>query len=128
VPVAPAHPTRRFSQKPVVLFLKGPVPLPWLAMAQHAGGTALCVGIFLWHLKGLTGTPENLVITRKRAKDTMGLGRDALSRGLDRLEVAKLIATTRGRGKAIRVTILPASPTESDRTAFTHAGMPPQGL
>ena len=126
--VAPAHPTRSFSQKPIALFLKGPVPLPWLSMAQHAGGTALGVGVFLWHLKGMTGTTENLVVTRKRAKETMGLGRDALSRGLDRLEAAELITTTRGRGKAIRVTILPASPTESDRTAFTHAGMPPQGL
>ncbi len=93
-----------------MLFLKGPVPLPWLVAAQNAGGTALAVGILLWHLRGFKDAPDVLVVTRKRAKDVMGLGRDALSRGLNRLEKEKLIAATRGQGQAIRVTILPVIP------------------
>ena len=127
MPVTSAHPTRSLARKPVMLFLKGPVPLPWLVAAQNAGGTALSVGIFLWHLMGMTGSPEDLVVTRKRAKDVMGIGKDALSRGLDRLEAAKLITTTRGQGKAIRVTILPACSAEPDRAPHTIAGMPSEG-
>jgi hypothetical protein len=113
MPITPAHPTRNFSQKPTRLFVKGPIPLQWLTTAQKSGGTALAVGILLWHLWGMKDAPGALVVTRKRAKDIMGLGRDALSRGLDRLENAGLVTTTRGRGQAIRVTIRSVSPAEA---------------
>jgi len=73
--------------------------------AEKAGGSALKVGLLLWHLKGIKKTTENLVVTRKLAWDRLKIGRSALARGLGRLEVANLITASRGRGKAIRVTI-----------------------
>ncbi len=125
--VTPSHPIRHVTHKPGVLFLRGPVPILWLAAARKAGGTALAVGILLWHLGGMKDAPEELVVTRKRAEDVMGLGRDALSRGLKRLEDVNLITTARGRGKAIRVTILPASLAGADRSPLPVAGMPLEG-
>jgi len=111
--ITPAHPTRVLYKKfDGQYYLSGTVPLLWMVAAEGAGGTAPKVGLLLWHLKGLRKTPENLVVTRKVAWDRLKIGRMALTRGLKRLESAKLITTTRGRGKAIRVTILPVSPTE----------------
>ena len=104
--VNPPHPNKHYGKKPSALFLMGPVPLSWCKAAIEAGGSALAVGVCLWHLKGMKKSPEDLIITRKRAKETLGIGEDSLSRGLDRLETAGLITTTRGRGKAIRVTII----------------------
>jgi len=71
------------------------------------------VGLCLWHLKGMKKSPEDLIITRKRAMEILGIRKDALSRGLDRLETAGLITTTRSQGKAIRVTIITAVPVVS---------------
>jgi len=98
-----------------------------LVAADEAGGTAYKVGLLLWHLKGLKKTPENLAVTRKVAWDRLKIGRMALTRGLDRLEAAKLITTTRGRGKAIRVTILPACSAGACNTPLADAGMPLEG-
>lgn len=91
----------------------GPVPLSWFKAAIEAGGSALAVGLCLWYLKGMTKSLEDLIITRKRAKETLGIEKDGLSRGLDRLETAGLITTTRSRGKAIRVTIIMTVPDPS---------------
>ena len=35
------------------LFLKGPIPLPWLAVAATLPGKALAVGIIIWFLQGI---------------------------------------------------------------------------
>lgn len=64
------------------------------------------VGLYLWYLRGLRQTTQDLVITRKGADDKLGIDKDALYRGLGRLETAGLITTIRGRGKSRRVTII----------------------
>lgn len=108
--MTPAHPNRQYDKKPSAPFLLGPVPLSWCKAAIEAGGSASAVGLCLWHLKGMKKSPEDLTVTRKRAKEILGIGKDALTRGLDRLETAGLITTTRSQGKAIRVTIIIAVP------------------
>jgi hypothetical protein len=40
------------SSKRTDRFLKGPVPMPWLATAARLPGKALAVGIALWRLGG----------------------------------------------------------------------------
>jgi len=114
VPLTFSHPTQ-FSRKKFTghYYLSGAVPLPWLVEADRAGGSALKVGLLLWHLKGIKKTPENLAVTRKVAWDRLKIGRSALARGFDRLEDSGLITTTRGQGKAIRVTLLPINPPEA---------------
>jgi hypothetical protein len=113
-----SHPTRAPNKKfNGQYYLSGTVLLLWLVEADKAGGSALKVGLLLWHLKGIKKTTENLVVTRKVAWDRLRIGRSALARGLSRLEAANLITTIRGRGKAIRVTILSLRPTEAQPCA-----------
>lgn len=100
------HPNRNPGKKPWPFYLKGPVPLHWLKVAIGGGWSASVVGIYLWHLRGLRKTSDGLIVTRRGAKDVLGIGSDSLKRGLTRLETAGLITCTRGRGKAIRVTII----------------------
>ena len=110
------HPNRNYPDKAGTLFLKGPIPLSWLRAALEAGSAASAVGQYLWYLRGLRKTTENLVVTRKGAKEIMGISKDILYRGLSRLSEANLITTTRGQGKAIRVTILTVNPKKSQLT------------
>lgn len=113
VSLTPTYPIRYPHKNPTGhYYLSGTVPMIWLVEAGKAGGSAQRVGLLLWHLKGIKKTKENLVVTRKVAWDRLRIGRSSLARGLGRLAAANLITTTRGRGRAIRVTILPASPKE----------------
>jgi hypothetical protein len=114
MPITPTRPTRD-SHKIFVgqYYLSGVVLLLWLVAADEAGGTAANVGLLLWHLKGIQKTTEKLVVTRKVAWNRLKIERMALTRGLERLEKAGLITTYRGRGKAIRVTIVQIRPEES---------------
>lgn len=113
MPITPTHLTKTLGKKfDGDYFLSGIIPLLWLVEAYKIGGSAERVGLLLWHLKGIKKTSKNLVVTRKVAWDRLKIGRGALTRGLDRLVAANLITTTRGRGKAIRVTILSASSTK----------------
>jgi hypothetical protein len=112
-----SHPAYSFWQRTCGdYYLSGTIPLPWLVLAHEGGGSALVVGLLLWHLKGIKKTAENLTVTRKVAWERMRINRCALARGLERLENANLITTRRGRGKAIRVTILLPVPRQMHRS------------
>jgi len=99
------HPNRHYHKMPGKSFLKGPVPLSWLAAALGIGASSSAVGLYLWYLRGLRKTSSDLIVTRKGALAALGIKKDTLRRGLIKLETAALITTTRGRGKAIRVSL-----------------------
>jgi len=103
-------------------FLRGPIPLAWLKAAQNAGGSALVVGLLLWYLQGMKKYPDDLVVTRARAKETFGISKERLYWGLNNLESAGLIRSSRGVGRAIRVTIInPQTETESQQpTSYSN--------
>jgi hypothetical protein len=44
---------KRLGKKSNCPFLKGPIPIHWLASTRKASPTALTVGLYLWHLSGL---------------------------------------------------------------------------
>jgi hypothetical protein len=48
-----AQPVQQLRHLPGEMFLKGPVPWDWLVVAGRLKGSALQVGITLWHLSGL---------------------------------------------------------------------------
>jgi hypothetical protein len=86
------------------LFLKGPIPLPWLAVAATLPGKALAVGLIIWFLHGLQKT-----YTVKLAPSWLrhfGVKRQAAYRGLKALENARLITVARKRGESPTVTIV----------------------
>ena len=86
------------------MFLKGPIPQAWLAIAAKCAGRALHVAIALWHYAGLT---KSITIRLNQSRLLgFGLSRDSARRGLLALENAKLITVVRAPGRKPQVTII----------------------
>jgi hypothetical protein len=85
-------------------FLKGPVPLIWLAQAARCGGKALHVANILWYRAGLKKS-ATIKVPGWTAK-LFGLDRHAKTRGLKDLEEAGLVSVTRRQGSSPQVTLL----------------------
>ena len=103
----PTHSTtsarRGRSQQP---FLRGPVPLWWLARAAAARGSEVTVGLSLWFMRGVApGKPDIKVTAAVRKR--LGLSADQMRRGLLGLELAGLVEyASRGRGRCPVVRIV----------------------
>ncbi len=86
------------------LFLRGPIPLEWLAEAATFPGKTLNVALALWWIYGMTkGKPFQLT---GGALMHLNVERGAANRGLARLEEAGLIQVDRKPGQRPTVTIL----------------------
>jgi hypothetical protein len=85
------------------LFLRGPIPMAWLARANQLPGGALFVGLVVWHLAGIQ---KNCAVKwqPKRARQ-FGLSRKVTYRALVALELAKLVTVERRPGQAHTITI-----------------------
>ena len=92
------------ASKTTKRFLKGPIPLNWLAQAARRSGKALHVGIALWFLSGLkrSGT----IALSQSILRLFGVGRFSGYRGLAELEKAGLVSVVRHAGRNPIVTIL----------------------
>jgi len=86
------------------LFLRGPIPMPWLSRAAYLPGKTLSVAIALWWLYGM-GSGQPFKLTRTALK-YFNIGRDATSDALCRLEEAGLIEVKRTKGQRPTITIL----------------------
>jgi len=85
-------------------FLKGPVPLAWLASAATLRGRALAVGVLVWFMVGIK---RATVVTIPASWLAMfGLNRFAFYRGLAALERRGLVKVERRRGSMPRVTLV----------------------
>ncbi len=88
-------------------FLKGPIPLNWLAKAAQQSGKALHAGIALWWLKGLKRSWK--VALSQSILNLFGVSRYSGYRGLTKLEKAGLLSVVRHPGRNPIVTLrLPA--------------------
>lgn len=85
-------------------FLKGPIPIHWLASARKISPTSLTVGLYLWHLSGLE--KKKTFKATNRILKMWGLNRYAKYRGLKELEIAGLIKVKRQNKRNPEVTIL----------------------
>jgi hypothetical protein len=86
------------------LFLRGPIPLEWLAVAAKLPGKTINVAIALWWCHGMAkGEPFKLT---QRALMALNVERGAESAGLARLEQAGLIGVERKPGQRPIVSIL----------------------
>ena len=100
------------SQKKTEPFLRGPIPMAWLAKAAELGGSSLAVGLCLWFQCGVRGGPGPIKVT-KAVRRRLGLSPDRVHRGLKQLEHAGLIAFDhKGRGhcSVVRVIEPPRGP------------------
>jgi hypothetical protein len=86
------------------LFLRGPIPLDWLAKAAALPGKALNVALALWWRHGMAkGKPFKLTLL---ALKYMNVERGAASAGLVRLEQAGLIRVERRLGQRPIISIV----------------------
>jgi hypothetical protein len=109
-PTAPVKPPAKEKpprHKPGKKFLKGPVPLAWLALAAQLPGKSLHVGVVVWFLAGLKKT-KTVSLSSKQAQ-LFGVDRHAKRRALAWLEQAGLVAVERRSGRNPRVTLLSAA-------------------
>lgn len=86
-------------------FLRGPIPLSWLAVASQCGRLALTVGILLWFRKGCSGTTTGLTVSERQFTE-FGLSRQTFAKGLCKLEAAGLVTVAREPGRKLRSTII----------------------
>jgi hypothetical protein len=96
-------------------FLKGPIPLHWLARAAavSGSGSGFKVAILLWYLSGLNRSSATVKLSNKILR-IFGVKRHAAYRALDTLSRASLIAVSRSPGQCPRVTILPVVEIDGD--------------
>lgn len=101
---APGRPKKRHVA--VQPYLRGPIPLAWLARAHKAGGSALAVGLALWFVRGVSGK-RGPVKVDSSVRRRFGLSRDQTRGGLRALEAAGLVGyVKKGRGRCVVVEIL----------------------
>src|SRR5438094_3827769 len=86
-------------------FLKGPIPMAWLALAARLPGRALHMGLVLWYWAGITKR-RVVAPSLSRAEHEFGVSRTALARGLSALEGADLVKVYRHPGRKPVVTLL----------------------
>jgi len=103
--VPPKRP-RRPRHAPGELFLRGPIPLAWLARAANLRGKGLAVALALWFQAGMRRNDSRVTLTAKVC-DRFCVGRKASYRGLAALERVGLVAVERHVGRAPVVTLLP---------------------
>lgn len=85
-------------------FVKGPIPLAGVRIANSLGGKAGLVYLLVYYIAGLKRTTESLPITPTQAVK-FGLTDRTVRRGLIALESAGLVSITREPNRSPRVTI-----------------------
>jgi hypothetical protein len=86
------------------LFIRGPIPMPWVERVAQLPGKALALALGLWWLHGMAKGGE--VTVSRKMLERLNLSRDAAADGLTRLERAGLIRVRRAPGKRPRVHIV----------------------
>lgn len=87
-------------------FLKGPIPLNWLARAADLPGKALQLSLALWYRAGLEKRGD--IVLGNAVCAQFGVDRHAKRRALMALEQAGLVEVVREQGKNPKVTLLGA--------------------
>jgi hypothetical protein len=112
-------------------FLKGPVPMWWLARAASLPGKSLAVGLCVWRLVGVM--KKDTVRLATKEVEAMGVDRHAKSRAIRHLEQAGLVAVERKQGRFPIVTVVrdpaptgrPSAPApKSDRLSGAPDALP----
>ena len=106
----PAPKPRHRGKIPVEPFLRGPIPLEWLARAAQLRKPAILAGLCLWFVRGVsknTGPLRVSAAVRKKLRLSAG----QMLRGLRALEVGGLVRFVKGgRGRCAVVEIRRIAP------------------
>lgn len=104
----PPAPTQKQARRghPGEKFLRGPVPIPWLAAAHRQCKSAMGIAIALWLEIGMRDNREPIKVTQKIRRH-MGLSNDQSRRGIHALAAAGLLRVCKGgRGRCAIVEIV----------------------
>lgn len=93
------------------LFIRGPIPIPWVEKVAKLPGKALALAVGLWWLHGMAKGGE--VTVSRKMLERLNISRDAAADGLLRLEKAGLIRVTRAPGNRPRARIVMYADTPS---------------
>ena len=85
-------------------FVRGPIPLDWVARAAGLGLGALCVGLECWRCAWLDGSLQ-FRLNLSRVGVAPGLARSSARLGLRRLEQGGLVTVARPAGQRVIVSI-----------------------
>lgn len=88
-------------------FLKGPIPLQWLADAAALPGKSLAVGLIIWHLYGMSREDPRPISLGNSLPEKFGITRSAKYRALQWLATAQLITVDQKTGRNPLVKIVP---------------------
>lgn len=102
---------RKKTRQPGKFFLRGPVPLDWIACMAPLPGKASQLGWLLWFLVGLKRSKTFRLEPNWYGR--FGMHRKAVHRGLRALESAQLISVKRKPGAAPEVTVLDVVPADA---------------
>lgn len=100
---------KRSAKPSVEAFLRGPVPLHWLAKACKLPKSALVVAMLVWFCGGMVKSKQAIRLAPTDRKK-LHVSERQLQRGLKALEGAKLVRVRRFANRAPEVEILQASP------------------
>ncbi len=111
----PAPKTHRRRQREP--FLRGPVPMAWLAKAQTLTKAAMGVAIALWFQKGVRGQGGPVKVT-SAVRRHMGLSNDQTRRGIQALAASGLLRVRKGgRGRCAIVELIAYGASEAVPTS-----------
>ena len=85
-------------------FLKGPVLMQWLELAEACPGKGIQIAIAIWHMVGMTGS--RTIKIPKAVLQQLGISRYALYRALPGMEDVGLISVLRMPGASPAITVL----------------------
>ena len=110
-------------------YLRGPIDWGWLNAAMHLPGSALKVGLVLWHYRALRKSTTIRTGTGDIAR-FLGVSLDTARRGIDALEGAGLIEVECAPGRKCMITLFErfdVNPTPDDSpTRGEDAISPPE--
>ena len=86
-------------------FVKGPIPLEWLAVACSVGGKAANVAWAIWYRRGTTKRTTDLPITRRLLRH-FSVHPETAVRILEGFSRRGLLTLLKRRGRSPRVSIL----------------------
>jgi hypothetical protein len=123
-----AVPTKRFtfnpitgeheSRTPTEKFIKGPISLAWISLANSLPGKAGAVAIAIWFLAGVN--KSKTVKLTGEIERIAGCKRKALYAALNALEMDRLISVLRIPGARPVVTLLACQPRNESPSTGSH--------
>jgi hypothetical protein len=90
------------------MWVKGPIPWPWLAMAARLPGKALHVAVLLWREAGCRKS-RTVAFCLSRAGE-LEVRQDSARRALRHLAAAGLVRVRPRPGRCLEVTLLDLTP------------------